>query len=79
MRFAEWALNLLKRLTVQSLLRLAFQEEKGFTTQVKTNKQKNRVDGHGLKNNIGSNYGVYMGVSLLRVEYPVTQKTLTPM
>lgn len=55
MRFAEWALNLLKRLTVQSLLRLAFQEEKGFTTQVKTNKQKNRVDGHGLKNNIGSN------------------------
>ena len=46
MRRAEWASNILTRFSVHSLAKLAFQDEKGFTVQVKTNKQNNLVYGY---------------------------------
>lgn len=52
MRRALRASNLLSRFSVHSLPRLAFQDEKDFTIQVKTNRQNNRVYGRGLKKNI---------------------------
>ena len=44
---AQWASNLLAKFSVHSLSTLAFQDEKDFIIQVKTNRQNNRVYGHG--------------------------------
>ena len=49
-RHAEWPSNLLATFSVHSHPTLAFQGEKDFSIQVKTNRQNDRVYGHGLKN-----------------------------
>ena len=51
-RRLERCSNLAKRFSVHSLPRLAFQDEKDFTVQVKTNRQNNRVYSRGAKGDV---------------------------